>query len=109
MPVDDLKQRLQYTFKDNKAFKDNYMAFEWNYSGKQWRVPENSDYVAPPSGYALLNCRVGTNVSTSRINYQINFGIDNLFNVAYRNYLNRLRYYSDDLGRNIRLSLILKL
>jgi len=33
---------------------------------------------------------------------------DNLFNVAYREYLNRQRYFADDLGINISIGLGLK-
>jgi iron complex outermembrane receptor protein len=29
--------------------------------------------------------------------------IDNLFDVSYRDYLNRLRFYADEIGRNIQL------
>ena len=36
---------------------------------------------------------------------QIEFNIDNLFNAAYREHLNRLRYYADDLGRNYNLKI----
>ncbi|KKM72261.1 hypothetical protein LCGC14_1422330, partial [marine sediment metagenome] len=35
----------------------------------------------------------------------VGFGITNILNTSYRNYLNRLRYYADDLGRNFTLSL----
>ena len=31
--------------------------------------------------------------------------IDNLFNVSYRDYLNRLRYFADDLGINVIMGL----
>jgi iron complex outermembrane receptor protein len=33
----------------------------------------------------------------------VRFGVsvNNLFNTRYRDYMNRLRYYSDELGRNI--------
>jgi iron complex outermembrane receptor protein len=32
-------------------------------------------------------------------------GGDNLFNTAYRDYLNRFRYYADESGRNLYISL----
>jgi iron complex outermembrane receptor protein len=31
----------------------------------------------------------------------IDVAVTNLTNVAYRDYLNRFRYYMDDLGRNV--------
>ncbi|MFY9241712.1 MAG: TonB-dependent receptor [Polaribacter sp.] len=36
---------------------------------------------------------------------QLEFNIENMFNVAYREHLNRLRYFSDDLGRNYNLKI----
>jgi iron complex outermembrane receptor protein len=38
----------------------------------------------------------------------LSFKISNLLNTSYRNYLNRLRYFSDDLGRNFSLSMSYK-
>jgi iron complex outermembrane receptor protein len=36
---------------------------------------------------------------------QVGLYVNNLLNTSYRNYLNRLRYYADDVGRNITLQL----
>ena len=36
---------------------------------------------------------------------EVGFNIDNLFNVSYRENLNRLRYFADDLGRNYNLKI----
>jgi iron complex outermembrane receptor protein len=36
---------------------------------------------------------------------QLEFNIDNIFNISYREYLNRLRYFADDLGRNYNLKI----
>jgi iron complex outermembrane receptor protein len=40
---------------------------------------------------------------SSNINISLSF--DNILNTRYRNYLNRLRFYSDDKGRNVMLQL----
>ena len=37
-------------------------------------------------------------------NYKINFRVENLLNNLYKNYLNRLRYFTHEMGRNILLS-----
>ena len=36
---------------------------------------------------------------------EVGFNVDNLFNVSYRENLNRLRYFADDLGRNLNLKI----
>ena len=35
----------------------------------------------------------------------LGFFVDNILNTAYRDYLNRQRYFTDDLGRNFRIQL----
>jgi|TARA_B110000967_G_C18899493_1_gene573576 iron complex outermembrane receptor protein len=62
------------------------------------------DISATPPTYSLFN------LSTSAIfkafkkgNLKLEFNVENLFNVAYRENLNRLRYFADELGRNFNL------
>jgi iron complex outermembrane receptor protein len=65
----------------------------------------NFDFVAAPTGYFLgsLSAGVTKPINESRIDFR--FSVENLFNASYREYTNRMRYYSDDLGRNIALAL----
>jgi iron complex outermembrane receptor protein len=35
----------------------------------------------------------------------IGVSVSNVFNTNYRNYLNRVRFYADDLGRNFSINL----
>jgi len=59
------------------------------------------DFVAPPSSYNLLGLKLSTNIIFQ--DYKIRFfaKADNLLNVKYRDYLNRQRYFADDLGRSM--------
>jgi len=56
------------------------------------------DFVEPPAGYALLNLELGVTLPHQ---LQLNLGVNNLLNTAYRDYMNRFRYYADDIGRNV--------
>ena len=60
------------------------------------------DISTPPDAYHLLNFNTSVDVSSS---LHLGVSVNNVFNTSYRNYLNRLRYYADDLGRNITLQL----
>ena len=69
-------------------------------------VTKTVDISTPPPAYHL----VGANVKwgpydflSSKVN--ISLSIDNLFDTSYRNYLNRLRYYADEQGRNVLLQI----
>lgn len=67
---------------------------------------EELDVSTPPPAYNLFNLYTEATFSLnqkSRVN--IAFGVNNILNTSYRNYLNRLRYFADDLGRNITLQL----
>lgn len=59
------------------------------------------DFTLPPKAYNLVGLRVSTNLQGQKTQFRIFGKVDNLFNVAYRDYLNRQRYFADDLGINV--------
>ncbi len=64
------------------------------------------DISTPPPAYNLFHFYSEATFGVSKkTKLNIAFGINNIFNTSYRNYLNRLRYFADDLGRNITLQL----
>ncbi|MDH4473616.1 MAG: TonB-dependent receptor [Fluviicola sp.] len=74
---------------------------------EQKRVSENADYVAPPKGYFLLNGSIGLSKKTNGTqSLQLVFEVSNLLNTTYRDYMNRFRYFTDDLGRNWTIKMI---
>jgi iron complex outermembrane receptor protein len=66
---------------------------------RQTRVEANSDFLAPPSGYSLWSM----NASYPYKNFTFGLGVSNLLNKSYRDYMNRFRYFTDEMGRNISL------
>lgn len=71
---------------------------------RQKRVPPNSDFLPPPSAYSLWNIQAGGTIHLSdKQQLEIGLSVQNLFNTVYRDYMNRFRYYSDDIGRNASL------
>lgn len=65
-------------------------------------VKKSIDLSTPPGGYALWNAAAGACIAK---NLRADIGVTNVFNKTYREYLNRLRYFSDAPGRNWYLSL----
>ena len=64
------------------------------------------DISTPPNGYHDLGIDLNWgpyDFAKSKVNISLNF--DNILNTSYRNYLNRLRFYSDEIGRNISLQI----
>ncbi len=95
-----LSLQSQYNFKQNEFPNNNFEVF----------VPETEsfetvDVSSTPPAYHLMNFSSEVDIySVSGSVINLGLSVSNLFDVSYRNYLNRLRYYADDLGRNITLS-----
>jgi len=68
-------------------------------------VPIYVDISTPPSGYHLLHFTSGMQFAVGKTMASLNFSVNNIFNTAYRDYLNRQRLYADDTGRNFQLQL----
>ena len=78
------------------------------YIFKQSHLLEDQDFVRPPDAYHLINLKTATAIQLDKLYLRVWLQIDNLFNVSYRDYLNRQRYFADDLGINAVLGLSLK-
>ena len=68
-------------------------------------TPVLVDVSTPPPGYHLLHLRGGMVIGLGRSSMGVNIAVYNIFNTAYRDYLNRQRLYTDEPGRNIQLQL----
>lgn len=76
---------------------------------RQTRVPRDNaerDYLAPPPGYWLLGAEIGGTLRLGpRTPLKISLTGTNLLDTVYRDYLNRYRYFLDEVGRNVTLRL----
>ena len=67
---------------------------------RQSRAPE-TDFVAAPPGYTLWNARLSLSKTRGKCPIEASVESQNTLNAAYRDYLNRFRYFANDTGRNI--------
>ncbi|MDL5048528.1 TonB-dependent receptor plug domain-containing protein [Oscillatoria amoena NRMC-F 0135] len=65
----------------------------------------NFDFMPAPPPYFLLNLQAGTSLWIGNAKLDVRLRAANLLNTTYREYTNRIRYYADETGRNIALSL----
>ena len=64
------------------------------------------DISSTPSAYTLFNFNSAINLKAFKTGaLRLEFNVENIFNVAYRENLNRLRYFADELGRNFNIKL----
>ena len=101
MPADRFDNSLRYDFGTWGRTRGWYLSGGLLGVVRQTRVPPNSDYVPPPDGYVLVNANAGFECPWGRKTVHIELAGTNLANRPYRDYLNRFRYYADDLGINL--------
>ena len=97
----------------NAKWKDFYFKIENQTVLQQKRFPlfnptiniyENGEEVekildlsTPPAAYSLWNIQTGFNLTK---NFSAGMNITNVFNKNYKDYLNRMRFFSYEMGRN---------
>lgn len=64
------------------------------------------DISSTPSSYSLFSFNSSMQFNAfNKGKLKLEFNIENLFNTSYREHLNRLRYFADELGRNFNLKI----
>ena len=117
MPPISTKNEISYNNKNLNNLKIN---LESEFVFAQNEYPDNNfeiflpftqttellDVSTPPDAYHLINLNSSIDFKvTENSSLAVGLRVTNLFNTSYRNYLNLLRFYSDDLGRNFLLNL----
>jgi iron complex outermembrane receptor protein len=117
MPPVNTKNEIVY---QNPQLNNIRLSLQSDYNLRQNEFPDNNfavfipdtetmevvDVSTPPEAYHLLNFNSSIDFRTTKtVTLTVGFGVTNLLNTSYRNYLNRLRYYADDLGRNFLFNL----
>ena len=100
MPADYLQNSLNYSLPLKNKMQEISFGLNGRNTMKQSRVPVY-DFLAAPEGYFLLGAEISGKVKFNKLKLNWQIEAINLLNTSYRDYLNRWRYYSDDLGVNI--------
>jgi len=88
---------------DFKKIKNVHFGMNVQHVFKQTKTPQLiADYKVAPNAYTILNADAGFDYTANQ-KHKISFSItgENITNAVYRDYLNRFRYYSDELGWNL--------
>lgn len=68
------------------------------YVFEQKNILKEQDFVLPPTEYNLLGIKIAADVQLKKTRLRLTTKVDNVLNVAYRYYLNRQRYFANELG-----------
>ena len=99
-----LSLQSEYVFRQNEFPATNFEVYIPN-----TETFEMVEVSSPPPAYHLLDFNSTIDFDFSeRSTLTVGFQVTNLLNVSFRNYLNRLRLFADDLGRNFLLNIKLK-
>ncbi|MDT0621398.1 TonB-dependent receptor [Croceitalea vernalis] len=115
IPSANFTNTLLFSKEEWKGLK---LSLQSQYILRQNEVPDNISVFSPeqqeevilaintaPGAYHILNFNSKMNFSLGKNLLTTSLTINNLLNTNYREYLNRQRYFADDLGRNIILQL----
>lgn len=100
MPPMQFSTAIQYNFKNSEHRYNTYLQLNMTNVLEQKQAPKNQDFVPPPKGYTLLNVYAATTLAQQKYSLKLVANVNNLLNTVYRNYLNRFRYYADEMGVN---------
>jgi len=104
IPANRWDNQLKYTVPEFGKWHNLFLSAGNLWVARQKRVPPNSDFLPPPAAYSLWNIQAGGTIHVSeKQQLEIGISVTNLFNTVYRDYMNRFRYYADDIGRNASL------
>ena len=105
LPSDRIYTAIGHQFKPiqfgKKQLKNTTIALHNQYVFEQTHLLAHQDFVLPPKDYNLLGIKASTDLQWSKIKLTSTAKVENLLNVSYRDYLNRQRYFADDMGINI--------
>ncbi len=107
IPSDRLDNRLRKAFSFHAStFQDAYLTVTHRWVRRQDRYEPGTDYAVPPPAYHLFALHGGSQFTING-HHRVDLGIsvNNLFNTAYKEYMNRFRYYAHNLGREIGIRL----
>ncbi len=88
------------------TFEQKEFPSEFNYTVAIANQDDILVDLSPPPAYHLMHLQSEIRLPAfKKSSLHIRFSVNNIFNTNYRNYLNRLRFFADDLGRNVKLQL----
>lgn len=103
MPANNLFLKVDFRIAKIKKLENPAISLTNRYVFRQNRLLPNQDYVAAPAGYNLLGLRLSAEKQARAGRFTFFVSADNLGNVRYRDYLNTMRYYANDLGISVTL------
>lgn len=101
IPADRISGIVGIGLPETKKLKNSALDVTVQYSAKQSRITPDQDFAPVPAAYTLVHADLSGSLALGNHRWNVSLSAQNLLNARYRDYLNRFRYYADDVGRNI--------
>lgn len=105
MPANRIRGEAELSTHKWGKWENPLLIISGQYTFRQNNLKAGQDFIPAPEAYFLLGGRISIERQIKSARIQIYFQTENLLNARYRDYLNRLRYFTDDLGRNIAMGI----
>ncbi|MCS6820335.1 MAG: TonB-dependent receptor [Microscillaceae bacterium] len=101
IPANRIETSLTYKRKQWAKFEQIYLSISHLAVAEQKRYTAESDFAPPPPSYQLwqIDMQAERKINEKQ-SITVGFSVQNLLNTTYRDYMNRLRYFADEMGRN---------
>lgn len=106
IPANNLFAEVDYKIPTFRSLENAEIQLNSRYVFEREEELAEIDFVAPPVAYFLMGFKVSAEKQLSKVRLTLYVRVDNLLNTTYRDYLNRQRYFADELGRNVSLGVI---
>ena len=93
---------------EDLLLKESEIEISTRWVAQQKHILPEQEFVLPPSMYNLIGLKLSTNVVFQNYKIRCFVKADNLLNSSYRDYLNRQRFFADDLGSSWTIGMNLK-
>ncbi len=101
MPSNNLYAGLNYQIPDLGKLQNVGFQINSRFVSEQKNLLPSQDFVVPPESYYLIGLKVSAEKQLPKLGLNMFVRAENLLNETYRDYLNRQRYFADDLGFNL--------
>lgn len=105
IPADRVQHSISWFYAGDEK-QHSYLKLAHRFVARQTRYAPLSDYAAPPPAYQLIDLVASKQFATHndrKINVLLS--VDNVLNTEYKDYMDRLRYFTHQMGRNINLKI----
>jgi len=110
MPSDRASARVRVHGARLAGLGEPFVEAEVQHVARQTRVEPGAFLAAPyPPAYTLVGLRAGADVRAAGQPLRVHLRVENLLDVRYRDALSRFRYFIDEPGRNVSVSVALPL